>query len=105
MWHTEHGGNRRLLLPRVVLVEVHHGPVLRWRSEAVEIVHVSHRLEVAAADQEVYGLASLLLDLLDRGIDCVQLPMPTAVDGHLQTGKKPILETDVAVHVTRESHW
>jgi hypothetical protein len=80
---TKHCGHRSCLLAGVVTVKVHHCPVLGRSSEAMEVVNIPHRLEVATANKEINRLAALLFDVLYCGVDGVQLPMPTAIDCHL----------------------
>lgn len=78
-----HGSN---LCTRVVLVEVFHCPVL-WRCrEAVQIVHIAHGLKVSTADKQVDRPAGLFANVVQCGIDRVELAMAAAIDRHLYVG-------------------
>jgi hypothetical protein len=49
----------------------------------MEVVNIPHRLEVAAADEQVYRFACLPLNFLNGGVDTVQLAVSAAIDCNL----------------------
>ena len=80
---TENRRNRSSLLAGVVLVKVFHRSVLFWTSNAVQVVHVAHGLEVTAAQKQVHLLTTFLLPVSDGGINHVKVAMAAAIHCHL----------------------
>lgn len=72
--------NWGLFLSRVIPVEGLHVAVLGGHGHAAQVRLVAHRLEVAAAQQKVYGPRAAPLRQRQGLVDFVQLPVAAA--GH-----------------------
>lgn len=75
----EHGEHGRRLLLLVVAVEGVQRAVLGRTRQRVQVAHVAHALEVAAAQQQLHGVLRVhLVDEVDGRVDVVQQPVGAA---------------------------
>ena len=95
----------RVLKSQLLLVKRVHALVLLWHGHAGEIGAVAHRLEVAAAQQEVHLDTILLFQEPDSFVDLVQFSVAASFHGdlHHAGGRGRRLESVGSLSVQQES--